>query len=46
MDRDDFSKESPGELVPIEFTEYPNGPMGKPPNCILDSSIRPANGGR
>lgn len=30
MNRDDFTKESPGELVPIEYTEYPDGPMGKP----------------
>ncbi len=30
MKPSDFSPSSPGKLVPIEFTEYPHGPQGKP----------------
>lgn len=30
MKKAEFSTNSPGTLVPIEFTEYPNGPMGSP----------------
>lgn len=30
MNAHQFSEESPGKLVPIEFNEYPNGPFAEP----------------
>ena len=30
MKRGEFTKDSPGKLVPIQFTEFPKGPLGQP----------------
>ncbi len=30
MNPSDFSRDCPGKLVPVEFVDYPDGPLGKP----------------
>ncbi len=39
MNHDDFDKNSPGKLVPIVFSEYPDGPLGKPKKIPLHAFV-------
>jgi len=39
MKKTEFSTKCPGKLVPIEFVEYPDGPLGKPRKAMASAFV-------